>query len=228
MPKYTVQNIPFLLKPFLLLFGWIGGIYLYLVYFTFRRLCRIEYIGSEHVNNARNFIFCLWHENTPLYFTAHPRFKRKHIWLTLPLWYMKPVHVIKKIIGIKVLAYGASGVDGKKALNQVLEKLAIGWSTFINPDGPKGPVKELKNGVLLMSLKTGTPIIPVSFQVARNWRSNSWDKKRFPPFFSTFKVIYGKPVIITKENFDIVKIQIAEAMNEKTTSLKGTTTLPYV
>lgn len=228
MPKYTVHNIPYFLRPFFLLFGWLGGIGMCLLNFTFRSLCRIEYIGSEHVDNTPNFIFCLWHENLPLYFIAHPHFRRKHIWLTFPLWYMKPVHVMKKLIGIKELAYGASGHDGKKALNQVLHRLSMGWSTFLTPDGPKGPVRKLKNGVLLMSLKTGTPIIPMSFQVAGNWRINSWDKKRYPPFFSTFKVIYGEPVVVTAENFDQLKINIAKEMNDKITSTKGATKLPYL
>jgi len=197
MPKYTVHNIPWLLKP-------------------------------EQVNNAPNFIFCLWHENLPLYFIAHPHFQRNHIWLTFPLWYMKPVHVMKKIIGVKELAYGASGHDGKKALKQVLDRLAMGWSTFLTPDGPKGPAKQLKNGVLLMSLKTGTPIIPMSFQVAGNWRINSWDRKRYPPFFSTLKVIYGQPITVTSENFDQLKIQLAKEMNDKTGLTKGTSIFPNV
>ncbi len=228
MSKYTVHNIPWLLQPFFLLFGWSVGIGFCLLNFTFRSLCRIEYIGNEHVNNAPNFIFCLWHENLPLYFITHPRFRRKHIWLTFPLWYMKPIHVMKKLIGIQELAYGASGHDGKKALNQVLNKLSRGWSTFLTPDGPKGPVRQLKNGVLLMSLKTGTPIIPMSFQVAGNWRINSWDKKRYPPFFSTLKVIYGQPVVATSENFDQLKVEITKEMNDKIIQIQGKRISPEV
>lgn len=228
MSKYTVHNIPWFLQSFFLLFGWSVGVGFCLLNFTFRSLCRIEYIGNENVNNVPNFIFCLWHENLPLYFIAHPRFRRKHIWLTFPLWYMKPIHVMKKIIGIKELAYGASGHDGKKALNQVLNRLSMGWSTFLTPDGPKGPIKQLKNGVLLMSLKTGTPIIPMSFQVAGNWRINSWDKKRYPPFFSTLKVIYGKPIIVTAENFDQLKIQITQELADKVVKIKGLSTSPNV
>ena len=228
MPTYTVHNIPWFLQPFFLLFGWSLGISFCVLNLIFRILCRVEYIDSEHVNNVPNFIFCLWHENLPLYFIAHPHFLRKHIWLTFPLWYMKPVHVMKKLIGIKELSYGASGHDGKKALVRVLNKLSIGWSTFLTPDGPKGPAKQLKDGVLIMSLKTGTPIIPISFQVAGNWRVNSWDKKRYPPFFSTLKVIYGKPVIVTKENFDYLKKQVANDMNDKIITDTGITTLPFV
>jgi len=212
MAKYTVHNIPFYLQPFFQLFGWIGAICFMVLNIPFRSLCRIEYIGKEH----------------PLYFIAHPRFRKPNIWLTFPLWYMYPVHIMKRIIGIKELAYGASGHDGQKALALVIQRLTEGWSTFLTPDGPKGPLKELKNGVLVMSLKTGTPIIPMSFEVAGNWRINSWDKKRYPPFFSTLKIIYGAPVIVTPENFEAMKVWIASEMEDKVISVRGTTTLPNI
>ncbi len=228
MSKYTVHNIPFYLQPFFQLFGW-GAAFLYCIHnFIFRSLCRIEYIGTEHVDSVPNHIFSLWHENLPLYFIAHPRFKKPNIWLTFPLWYMHPIHIMKKLIGVKELAYGASGHNGQKALALVLQRLTEGWSTFLSPDGPNGPIKELKNGVLVMSLKTGTPIIPMSFEVAGNWRMNTWDKKRYPPLFSTFKVIYGKPIIVTPENFEAMKILVAFEMNDKMISEKGTTTPPNI
>lgn len=228
MQKYTVHNIPFYLQLFFQLFGWIGGIGLCLLNVFFRSLCRIEYIGKEHIDSVPNYIFSLWHENLPLYFIAHPRFNKPNIWLTFPLWYMYPIHIMKKLIGIKELAYGASGHDGKKALALVVQRLTEGWSTFLTPDGPKGPIKELKNGVLVMSLKTGTPIIPMSFEVAGNWRINSWDKKRYPPLFSTLKVIYGAPIVITTENFDSMKIVVSSEMEDKMITVKGTVTPPNI
>ncbi len=228
MSKYTVHNIPFYLQPFFQLFGW-GSAFAYCIHnFIFRSLCRIEYIGTEHIDSVPNHIFSLWHENLPLYFIAHPTFKKPNIWLTFPLWYMYPIHIMKKLIGVKELAYGASGHDGQKALALVVQRLTEGWSTFLSPDGPRGPIRELKNGVLVMSLKTGTPIIPMSFEVAGNWRMNTWDKKRYPPLFSTFKVIYGKPIIVTAENFESMKILVSTEMNDKVVSIKGTTTPPNI
>lgn len=228
MAQYTVHNTPLLLKPLLFLYGWFFGIAHCLLTFTFRKLCRIEYIGNEHVNNTSNFIFSVWHENLPLYFIAHPRFRRNHIWLTLPLWFMKPVHIMKKIIGIKELAYGASGHNGKKALDKVLKRLSEGWSTFLSPDGPSGPVKQLKNGVLIMSMQTNTPIIPMGFEVAGNWRLNTWDKKRYPPFFSTLKVVYGKPIFVTSENFEKVKKILEKGMSDYKGKDKGLKTMPNI
>lgn len=228
MPKYTVNNIPFVLKPFLFLFGWIGGLGLCFINFSFRLLTKIEYVHPEHINHSQNFILTVWHENLSLYFISHPKFSRPHIWLSFPFWFMKPVHVMKKIIGIQEIAYGASGHDGKKALKLVIQRLSEGWSTYLSPDGPKGPVRIMKDGALLMSLQTGTPIIPVSFQVAGNWRASTWDRKHYPPFFSTLKVIYGAPIFVTKENLKEVKMRVSDEMNNRIITTKGTTTLPKI
>jgi len=228
MSTYTVQNIPFLLRPFLFLYGWIGGIGMVLLNLLFYNLIKIEYVGNEHVNNTPNFIFALWHENVPLYFIAHPKFKRPHCWLSFPFWFMKPTHILKRIIGIQEIAYGASGHDGKKALKQVIKRLQEGWSTFINPDGPKGPVKVMKDGALIMSLQSKTPIIPVSFQVERNWRIRSWDRKRYPPLFKTLKVIYGAPILVTTENFDWARRQVAANMDDVQHTVDGVSELPFI
>lgn len=228
MQKYTVHNLPFYLQPFLHLFGWVGGIGLILLNFIFRSLCRIEFVGKEHLVNTPNHIFSLWHENVSLFFIAHPRFKEPNIWLTFPLWYMKPTHVIKKLIGVKELAFGASGHDGKAALQKVLNRLSEGWSTFLTPDGPKGPLKVAKNGVLIMSLKTGTPIIPIRFQLKKAWRLRSWDRKRYPPFFSTLVIIYGTPRIVTKANFEEVRKQISEEMSDAMEYVKGEKGFPKI
>lgn len=228
MAKYTVHNIPILLRPFLFIFGWVLATLFYLLNFSFRKLCKIEYIGKEHVENNPSHIFSFWHENLPLFFIAHAYFRKPNILLTFPLWYMKPVHVLKGMKGIKELAYGASGLDGKKALEQILARLRQGWSTFLNPDGPKGPIHEVKNGVLLMSLKTGRPIIPIGFQVKGNWRLPSWDRKRYPPYFSTFKVIYGEPIWVNQENFEAVKTTISRGMMDQQPTQKGSLQPPLI
>jgi len=228
MQKYTVHNIPIWLQPLFQLYGWIGALGFAFLNFLFRTLCRIEYAGKEHIEHTPNHIFCLWHENLPLFFMAHAYFHKPNIWLTFPLWFMKPVHVMKKNIGIRELAYGASGHDGKAALQQVLARLKEGWSTFVAPDGPKGPNKVAKDGVLIMSLKTGVPIIPMRFQLEKEWRLSTWDKKRYPVFFSKLTVIYGEPQYVTADNFETIKESICSAMNDPSESVEGDAVPPAV
>ena len=208
----TVHEVPLLLKPFLLIFGILGAAFFLSLNWFHRRICKIEYAGKENLEKVPNQIFSLWHENVPLFFIAHAKWRKPHIWLTFPLWYMKPAHILKKFIGIKELAFGASGYEGKAALKQVLGRLKEGWSTFIAPDGPFGPAKEIKDGVLIMSMKTGTPVVPIRFYLTKEYRIPSWDRKRYPALFSKLVVVYGEPIWVTQENFEEARQQIAKAM----------------
>ena len=159
---------------------------------------------------------------------VHPRFENPHIWMTYPLWHMKPIHVMKKWVGIDKLSYGASGMDGKRALQEIIDNLSNGYSTFITPDGPKGPLKVVKPGAMVMSLKSNTPIIPVSFHTSRDWRINSWDRKRYTPLFGTTKVVYGKPIYVNKDDFDDQIKLLATEMHDKDFQSSGDRVPPRV
>jgi len=224
--KRTVDEVPILLLPFFWIYAILGGSWFHFQNFVYSSLCTIEYVGKEHVDNKPNLIFSLWHDNVPLFFMAHRRFKQAHCWLTFPLWHMKPAHILKKMIGVRELAYGATGFSGKEALKKVLNRLKEGWSTYINPDGPAGPEKQVKDGVLIMSLKTGTPIIPVAIQTSKQWRLPSWDRKRYPHLFSKIVVIYGAPIYVTKENYEDMREQLANEMTTPDGLWKGEKRMP--
>ncbi|MBT8218505.1 MAG: hypothetical protein KJP00_01685 [Bacteroidia bacterium] len=226
MKGYTVNNIPLWLRPFIFLYGWLGGIFFYLLNAFFRLFCRIEYIGKEHIVNTPNHIFSIWHENVVLFFIVHRRFYKPNIFLSFPAWFMKPIHVMKKIIRVREIAYGASGHDGRAALSKVVHRLKEGWSTFLTPDGPYGPLKVIKDGVLMMSLESSTPIIPVAFHLSRDFRIPSWDRKRYPVPFCKITVVYGAPVSVTEADFDAVRDVLATHMNDPQEVVAGTNIAP--
>lgn len=209
----TIHDIPLLWRPFHDVISYFLAFLLWSNYKIRRSTSRIVYINQEVIAGAENYILCLWHEDLNLFFITHPYFHDRHIAMTYPLWYMKPVHIFKKWIGFRELAYGASGIDGKEALHQVMDRLREGWSTFIAPDGPKGPAKMIKKGVLEMSLKTATPIVPISFQVTRERRDKNWDKKRIPLVGAKIRVSYGSPIYVTADNYEESKILIGQCMS---------------
>jgi lysophospholipid acyltransferase (LPLAT)-like uncharacterized protein len=228
MTKRTVHQVPLILKPVLWIYGVVFGSLFWLQLKFFHWFCRIEYSGKEHIENCPNHILSIWHQNTALFFIAHLRFTKPNICLTYPLVYMKPIHQFKKWVGFRELAYGASGVDGKAAMNEVIERLKEGWSTFLNPDGPQGPLKQVRNGVLIMSLKSNTPVIPLSFQLSREWRLPSWDRKRYPFPFTRLVVIYGEPVWVQADTMEQSRARIAELMNDPEEPVRGRTGQPEV
>ena len=114
-------------------------------------------------------------------------------------------------MGVKELAYGSSGNKGKAALERVNQQLRNGYSTMINPDGPAGPPKKLKPGVLIMAKETGVPIIPVTMKSSPVWVLSTWDKKKQPLPFSKITVKYHQPIYV-QGSFDEGDIKKLEAI----------------
>jgi lysophospholipid acyltransferase (LPLAT)-like uncharacterized protein len=212
--KYTVQNAPFPLKQLNWLYGFITGGLMFLIFLLIRLTQRVEYIGEENLSSSQNHIYAFWHENLPLHFTANLRMKKPQIWLQHPMLFMKPIHIMVKMMGLTEMAYGSSGNKGKVALERVNAQLKNGYSTMINPDGPAGPIKKLKVGVLIMAKETGVPIIPITMDASPKWVMNTWDKKKQPLPFSKIRIEYHEPIYI-RENFDDKDIEHLETILSK-------------
>lgn len=88
---------------------------------------------------------------------------------------------------------GTAGDDGAKALVRMIRAVKEGWDFGITPDGPRGPLRKLKPGVLALSRKTGAWIVPVSIAYSRAWRLKTWDGMLVPLPFSRVTVRYGEP-----------------------------------
>ena len=88
---------------------------------------------------------------------------------------------------------GSSSKGGKDALEQIFGEITDGNSVVITPDGPRGPAREIKNGALIISNRTGYPIIPVKINYSmKKILYKSWDKFEIPLPFSECEVSFGK------------------------------------
>lgn len=66
-------------------------------------------------------------------------------------------------------------------------------------DGPRGPAKQCKPGVITLAKQSGMPIIPTAVLVSRFKRVNSWDRTIVPLPFSTFTMLHGDPIFVPKD-----------------------------
>lgn len=215
--KYTVQNAPFPIKQINWLYGWSLALLMFGLFKLIRLTQRVEYQGTENLKSSPNHIYAFWHENLPIHFAVNLNIKEPQVWLQHPMLFMKPVHALIQLMGVKDLAYGSSGNKGKVALERVNHQLKNGYSTMINPDGPAGPIKKLKPGVLIMARETGVPIIPVTMDATPKWVLNTWDKKKQPLPFSKITVRYHEPIHING-SFDQYDLENLESILSKVDS----------
>ena len=93
-------------------------------------------------------------------------------------------------------ARGSSTRGGVGALVEMARFVRAKRAAAFTVDGPRGPRDIAKNGALLLSKKTGQPIVPICFTAEKFWTVKSWDKLRIPRPFSRSLVSLGEPFLI--------------------------------
>jgi hypothetical protein len=88
---------------------------------------------------------------------------------------------------------GTAGDRGAQALVRMIRVVKEGWDLGITVDGPRGPARQVKGGVLAVSRKTGAWVVPVCVAYERAWKLRTWDEMLVPKPFSRVRVRYGAP-----------------------------------
>ena len=209
--RYKVYNVPLLLQLVFYLYSYFVALillgYALIVHFT----SKIEIMGQEHLDAQRNYIFCYWHTFVPLYGAVFLN-NRSQVWMQHPFWFMKSIHLFLRFTGVKKIILGSTGHSGREAADELVEYLKKGYSTVLLPDGPSGPAFVAKKGMLHISLQSQVPIVPMQFKASKFFESHGWDRKKWPVPFSTIKVQFERPVLISEDNFDEAYGEITKAL----------------
>jgi len=88
----------------------------------------------------------------------------------------------KSFIAIRGGSASKPGIDkgGKEALSQMIEMAEKGHDLCITPDGPQGPMYEVKRGIIDLAKATGLPIYTVGCSCSKWLEAKSWDKTKLP------------------------------------------------
>lgn len=86
---------------------------------------------------------------------------------------------------------GSSTRRGAASVRELAGYLKRGHDVAITPDGSRGPVYEIKPGLVLLAQLTGKPVLPISFEYERAWRLRSWDRFFIPKPFSRVTLVLG-------------------------------------
>ena len=94
---------------------------------------------------------------------------------------------------------GSSSRGGARVLLEAVKKLRNKVTVAFTIDGPKGPVHEVKPGIIKLAQKTGIPIVPLCMAYDKSITLHSWDKLQIPLPFSKSVLHIGKPLKIDAE-----------------------------
>ena len=85
----------------------------------------------------------------------------------------------------------------------------------ITPDGPKGPPRVPKPGVIRAAQKTGAFIVPVAVHSTRNWTFVNWDTFYVEKPFGNIFIEYGSPILFDeKMNLNQCEKELINGMNK--------------
>lgn len=113
--------------------------------------------------------------------------------------------IIARIIermGFKTIR-GSKGKKGAvEASMQMISKLKNGENCAMMVDGPRGPAKVVKDGVIKLARMAGVPIVPVCWYSTNfTWvKFPSWDGLRMPIFNTNLVNLYGDAIYVTEDS----------------------------
>lgn len=107
---------------------------------------------------------------------------------------------------------GSSSRRGAIAWRELRRAMQNGADGAITPDGPRGPRYQLKPGILVLSQKSGIPILPVQVRYSSCFRLKSWDGFMIPrPFCRidvTFEPLLELPESATEEEVEEARARL--------------------
>jgi len=161
--------------------------------------CRIEIKGMEIIEKLRQqgtpIIYAYWHRF--ILFNVY-RFKKTGARPLISL--SRDGELVSQIahqFGMNPVR-GSSSKGGARAFLELLNSLKEERSEIlITADGPKGPLRQVKDGTIVLAQKTGSVIVPICWTASRmKIFEKTWDKFIIPLPFSKITFVYAQPLII--------------------------------
>jgi lysophospholipid acyltransferase (LPLAT)-like uncharacterized protein len=186
----------------------------------FARTARVRVIGGEYLVQARAaapaYIFATLHENAFAGMSLHA-FQKYAVLCSLSRD-GELVAQLARRLGLGAIR-GSSSRGGLEARTGLLNAIRSGVSPAITVDGPRGPRRIAKAGVIDAARKSGAWIIPMaSVSASRIEFTRSWDRFRFPLPFSRVVTIYMPPIVIPPNcqagAFEAKRIEVEEALQK--------------
>jgi len=100
---------------------------------------------------------------------------------------------VAKRLGLRPVR-GSSSRGGKEALAAMVQDLAKNQAALHIVDGPQGPQKVVKAGLIRLAQLSRASIVPIYISVDRAWITRSWDRFLIPKPFSRVLVRFGEPI----------------------------------
>jgi lysophospholipid acyltransferase (LPLAT)-like uncharacterized protein len=121
---------------------------------------RVEHVHLENITSVPQYIIAFWHAH--LLMMLHSRYKRP---ISVLISQSRDGEIIARVFDYYGVdsSRGSSTRGGGAALRDLIRSARDGMNIVFTPDGPKGPPRIVKEGIVVAAQATGLPIIPIAF-----------------------------------------------------------------
>ena len=200
------------------------------VYLGINDRTKLSYVPGP--DDDHRYVLCLWHDVLLIpTFAAPRRLREKTCCLVSQHQDGSYLANAMSLMGYSTVR-GSSRRGGAQAVRQLLEDTA-GKHIVITPDGPGGPRRQLKAGVVYIASQLGRDIVPGAFSVTSAWRPKGrWTDMVIPKPFSTIYVAMGTPISvpadIRRDQLDQYVAQVQAEMDRFSAEIEGLVSGPVV
>ncbi len=163
-------------------------------------------------------IFALWHAHQCGVFSCNQNRKT-----AIMVSNSKDGEIISRAanaMGVETVR-GSQNRGGAKASLELIKKIQNeNVNGALTIDGPKGPKRIVKKGIIEIAKMTDTPIVPAVWWSPQKTflKFNSWDEFRFPLIGTKLVMLFGEPIYIPKdpsdEEVEQIRKKVEDSLNE--------------
>ena len=169
-------------------------------------------------------VFALWHAHQCGVFSCN-MYKKTCIMVSNS----KDGEIISRAanaVGVETVR-GSQNRGGTKASLQLIKKIKEDdVNGALTIDGPRGPKRIVKKGIIEIARMTQTPIVPAVYWSPQKLflKFKSWDEFRFPLIGTKLVMLFGDPINVpiepTEEEIEKIRKEVEDKLNELYKDLK--------
>ena len=138
---------------------------------------RVKHVRREHIDGTKQYVLSFWHSH--LLLMLHAAWRRPISALISQSRDGEMIARVFKYYNVTSVR-GSSTRGGGAALRNMIRAAREGHNLAFTPDGPKGPPRIVKEGVIVAAQATGLPILPVAFAAKKKSfcaRGTEWSSR---------------------------------------------------
>lgn len=188
-----------------------------LLFWTLRREMRFPAQGSNPLvrPEGKLFLYAVWHDSMLIPIFAGPQ----TYMAALVSKHQDGSYLAQSLERLGMQTVRGSSTRGGAAAIRRLMDITKHRHITITPDGPQGPRRQMKAGMVFLASQTGRAIIPTTYSARRSWRvQGRWTDLMIPKPFTKFYLLTGAPIHvppdISRDEVHYYVERVQKAMDE--------------